>query len=114
MIDPGMNLDDRLREIDLPCNLEERINNAIDAPLKPSPAKEKAPAIHKTYESDSEEPKEKLQSIKQAQQTFMSRSKAHMASLEKAKEDAKAAEQNEKVDYDAVYKEELRNIADQF
>ena len=44
----------------------------------------------------------------------MSRSKAHMASLEKAKEDAKAAEQNEKVDYDAVYKEELRNIADQF
>jgi len=77
LIDPGMDLDDKLKEIDLPCNLEERINNAYDAPFRPLPAKEKAPVIQKTYESDSEEPKEKLQSMKQAQQTFMSRSKAH-------------------------------------
>ena len=38
--------------------------DAIDAPLKPSPMKAKAPNLKKTYESDTEEPKDKLKSVR--------------------------------------------------
>ena len=65
LIDPGVNLDEKLREIDLPCNLEQRINNQIDAPMK---TKHKAPApqVRKTYSDE-----EKGMSIKEAQKEFM-------------------------------------------
>ena len=33
LIDPGLNSKKLYQEVDLPCNTEKRINNAIDAPL---------------------------------------------------------------------------------
>lgn len=35
IIDPGYDIKEKFEEIDLPCNNEQRINNTINAPLKP-------------------------------------------------------------------------------
>lgn len=56
LLDPGNDLDEKLNQIDLLCNMEDRMNNAIDAPLRPQDIyrKPQAPAIEKQYESDSD------------------------------------------------------------
>jgi hypothetical protein len=60
LLDPDTELDAKLDAIDLPCNMEARINNAIDAPLKTqsSPrSKARGPGNSKAYDSDSEKKK---------------------------------------------------------
>jgi hypothetical protein len=56
LLDPGNELDEKLNEIDLLCNTEDRMNNAIDAPFRPKDVykKPQAPSIEKQYESDSD------------------------------------------------------------
>jgi len=56
MLDPGNDLDEKLARIDLICNTEDRMNNAIDAPFRPKDSykKPQAPSIEKQYESDSD------------------------------------------------------------
>jgi hypothetical protein len=55
MIDPDINIKDKFRIIDLPCNKETRINNAFNAPVRQGLSGRRAkpvPVSGKTYESD--------------------------------------------------------------
>lgn len=61
MIDPDINIKEKFEEIDLPCNTVKRINNTIDAPIRPntptssSDNKKKVnrgPKSNKTYDTD--------------------------------------------------------------
>jgi hypothetical protein len=36
IIDPGYDIKEKFEEIDLPCNNERRLNNTINAPIKPT------------------------------------------------------------------------------
>ena len=36
MIDPDINIKEKFEEIDLPCNTERRMNNSINAPIRPT------------------------------------------------------------------------------
>ena len=36
MIDPDINIKEKFEEIDLPCNTVKRINNSINAPIRPT------------------------------------------------------------------------------
>jgi hypothetical protein len=60
LLDPDTELDAKLDAIDLPCNIERRINNSIDAPFmsQVSPrSKAPSPGNSKAYDSDSEQKK---------------------------------------------------------
>ena len=55
MIDPDINIKDKFRAIDLPCNKERRMNNALHAPVRqglPGKKGKPVPLSGKTYESD--------------------------------------------------------------
>jgi hypothetical protein len=69
LLDPDTELDAKLDAIDLPCNMEVRINNAIDAPLKSQvQAKTKAPSpgSSKAYDSDSNKKKPQNSNFREA------------------------------------------------
>ena len=34
LIDPDINIKEKFEKIDLPCNVESRMNNAVNAPVK--------------------------------------------------------------------------------
>jgi len=40
IIDPGFDIKEKFEEIDLPCNTERRLNNTMNAPLRPSTPRE--------------------------------------------------------------------------
>jgi len=35
LLDPDINIKEKFDQIDLPCNTEDRINNTINAPVRP-------------------------------------------------------------------------------
>ena len=40
IIDPGYDIKEKFEEIDLPCNTDRRLNNTINAPIRPSTPRE--------------------------------------------------------------------------
>ena len=59
IIDPGYDIKAKFEEIDLPCNSSRRLNNTINAPLRPSTPREastdsrkKGPKSNKQYDTD--------------------------------------------------------------
>ena len=55
MLDPDINIKEKFDQIDLPCNIENRINNSINAPKRDKSTKElRFPLSSKTYDSDTD------------------------------------------------------------
>jgi hypothetical protein len=55
MIEPDINIKEKFDKIDLPCNLENRINNSMNAPKREKIVKEnRIPQSNKTYDTDTD------------------------------------------------------------
>ena len=55
MIEPDINIKEKFDQIDLPCNLENRINNSMNAPKREKIVKEnRIPHSNKTYDTDTD------------------------------------------------------------
>ena len=70
LLDPDINIKEKFDEIELPCNQEDRINNSINAPLRPGLGQDqqeiavggesgkkrgpRGPINHKTYDTDTD------------------------------------------------------------
>ena len=52
IIDPGYDIKEKFEEIDLPCNNEQRINNTINAPLKPKSPRDSSESRRKGPKSN--------------------------------------------------------------
>ena len=52
MIDPGIDIETKFKQFQLPCDQEHRMNNAFNAPVKSKPSF--STGNKKKYESDSE------------------------------------------------------------
>ena len=56
MIEPDINIKEKFDKIDLPCNIENRINNSMNAPKREKIVKEnRIPITNKTYDTDTDE-----------------------------------------------------------
>jgi hypothetical protein len=55
MIEPDINIKEKFDKIDLPCNIENRINNSMNAPKREKSVKEhRIPITNKTYDTDTD------------------------------------------------------------
>lgn len=55
MIEPDINIKEKFDKIDLPCNIENRINNSMNAPKREKIVKEnRIPITNKTYDTDTD------------------------------------------------------------
>jgi len=70
LLDPDINIKEKFDQIDLPCNQEDRINNTINAPVRPDQSQGhqyvsadgesgkkrglRGPKSHKTYDTDTD------------------------------------------------------------
>lgn len=59
MIEPDINIKDKFEAINLPCNMERRVNNTFNAPMQPVVGidlkkKAKVPQSTKTYDTDTD------------------------------------------------------------
>jgi hypothetical protein len=71
LIEPDINIKEKFEQIDLICNLENRINNSVNAPVKltSKPLNSKGPQMKKKhYDTDTETEEEKENMEKQEKQ----------------------------------------------